>query len=66
MLSCPGPHAPIAESYLSRGIHVVSTTGALDDVRELLDLDDTARGNGVSLVAGAAVAPGLSGLLARF
>ena len=66
VLSCPGPHAPIAESYLSRGIHVVSTTGALDDVRELLDLDDTARGNGVSLVAGAAVAPGLSGLLARF
>ena len=51
---------------VSRGIHVVSTTGALDDVRELLDLDDTARGNGVSLVAGAAVAPGLSGLLARY
>ena len=66
VLSCPGPHAPIAESYLTRGIHVVSTTGALDDVRELLDLDDTARGNGVSLVAGAAVAPGLSGLLARY
>lgn len=66
VLSGPGPHAPLAATYLARGIHVVSTAGALDDVRAMLDLDDTARGNGASLVAGAAVAPGLSGLLARY
>ena len=65
VLACPGPHAPIVPGFLTTGTHVVSTTGALDDVRELLDLDDTARGNGVSLVVGAAVAPGLSGLLSR-
>ena len=56
----------MAAGFLTKGMHVVSTTGSLDDVRELLDLDDAARGNGVSLVVGAAVAPGLSGLLARY
>ena len=47
------------------GVHVVSTSGAVSDVRDLLDLDDAARGAGVTLVVGAAVSPGLSGLLAR-
>src|SRR5262245_61250474 len=66
VLARPGQHASIAPDYLTRGMHVVSTTGVLDDVRELLDLDDVARGNGVSLVVGTAMAPGLSGLLARY
>jgi hypothetical protein len=66
VLARPGPHVELASDYLTRGMHVVSTTGSLEDVRELLDLDDVARGNGVSLVVGAAVAPGLSGLLARY
>jgi hypothetical protein len=66
VLASPGPHAPVATGLLARGSHVVSTSGALDDVRDLLDLDDDARNAGVSLVVGAAVSPGLSGLLARY
>lgn len=66
VLATPGPHAERAAAFIDRGVHVVSTTGGLDDVRELLDLDDAARGNGVSVVVGAAVSPGLSGLLARY
>jgi hypothetical protein len=44
---------------------VISTSGAANDVRELLDLATAAHRSGVSLVVGAAVSPGLSGLLAR-
>jgi hypothetical protein len=50
---------------VQRGIHVVSTSGSVDDVRALLDLDDDARLAGATIVVGAAVSPGLSGLLAR-
>ena len=52
-------------SWSPAGIHVVSTSGSTQDVRELLDLDDVARAAGATLVVGAAVSPGLSGLLAR-
>ena len=38
----PGPHAAAAAELLARGAHVVSTSGAPDDVRELLDLDAVA------------------------
>ena len=65
VLAGAGAHAELAAGYLARGVPVVSTSGASHDVRDLLELDDTARGNGVSLVLGAAVSPGLSGLLAR-
>lgn len=65
VLATPGPHAEAAVGWLTRGAHVVSTSGDLGDVRDLLDLDDDARDAGVGLVVGAAVAPGLSGLLAR-
>ena len=65
VLASPGPHAAAAAALLNRGVHVVSTSGAVDDVRELLDLDAVARANGSALVVGAAVSPGLSGLLAR-
>ena len=60
-----GGHAERAAQLLAGGSHVVSTSGGVDDVRELLDLDDLARANAATLVVGAAVAPGLSGLLAR-
>ena len=59
------PHAPRAAELLAAGVHVVSTSGSVDDVRALLDLDDAARASGVALIVGAAVSPGLSGLLAR-
>jgi len=65
VLAMAGPHAATAADLLRAGVHVVSTSGAVDDVRELLDLDDTARAAGATLVVGAAVSPGLSGLLAR-
>ena len=65
VLASPGPHAHVAAGIVARGIDVVSTTGAPDDVRALLDLDDAARHAGAHLVVGAAVSPGLSGLLVR-
>lgn len=66
VLTTPEPHGPLASDLLARGIHVVSTTGSLGDVRALLDLDDAARSGGAALVVGAAVSPGLSGLIARY
>ena len=61
VLASPGPHAAAAAALLSRGAHVVSTSGDLDDVRELLDLEAVARAHGSTLVVGAAVSPGLAG-----
>ncbi len=65
VLATAGPHAPVAADLVRAGVHVVSTSGAVADVRDLLDLDDEARAAGATLVVGAAVSPGLSGLLAR-
>ena len=65
VLATAEPHVTRAAELLADGIHVVSTSGSVDDVRALLDLDDAARDSGVALVVGAAVSPGLSGLLAR-
>ncbi len=66
VLANAGPHAERAAELLDAGRHVVSTSGDLNDVRELLELDDVARAAGVTLVVGAAVSPGLSGLIARY
>ena len=60
-----GPHAEHAARLVAAGSHVVSTSGSSQDVRELLDLDGAARDAGVTIVVGAAVSPGLSGLFAR-
>jgi len=65
VLASAGSHSAHAAELLAGGSHVVSTSGRLADVREMLELDDVARHAGVSMVVGAAVAPGLSGLLAR-
>lgn len=65
VLTTAEPHVSLADDLLARGVHVVSTTGSLGDVRALLDLDDAARAGGAALVVGAAVSPGLSGLIAR-
>jgi hypothetical protein len=65
VLAGPGPQAAAAARLLPGGAHVVSMSGAPDDVRDLLDLDPVARESGATLVVGAAVSPGLSGLLAR-
>ena len=65
VLATAGPHAPLAAELVAGGTHVVSMSGSIEDVRDLLDLDDDARAAGASLVVGAAASPGLSGLLAR-
>src|SRR5918994_1678341 len=65
VLAVGGDHVAAAARHVQAGTNVVSTSGALDDVRQLVELDDEARANGVSLVVGAAVSPGLSGLIAR-
>ncbi|MCB0979978.1 MAG: NAD(P)-binding domain-containing protein [Acidimicrobiaceae bacterium] len=65
VLCGPSPHAPRAASLLSAGTSVVSVADDLDDVRELLGLDVLARRVDATLLVGAAMAPGLSGLLAR-
>jgi saccharopine dehydrogenase-like NADP-dependent oxidoreductase len=65
VLALPAPHATLARRFLSNGVAVVSMSDDVDDVRDLLGLADLAVDNGVPLVIGAAMAPGLSGLLAR-
>ena len=65
VLAHPAPQAPTAAKFLLAGVPVVSMSDDVDDVRDLLELDPLAVQNGVSLVVGAAMAPGLSGLLAR-
>lgn len=57
-------HVAIAERFVRAGVHVVSTGDDLDDVQALLLLEHLAIANGRSLVVGAALCPGLSGLLA--
>jgi len=66
VLATPGPHAVTASELARAGAHVVCTSGSLADVRDLIELDDLARANGATIVVGAAVSPGLSGLLARY
>ena len=59
------PHATLAAALLQRGVSVVSVSDDLDDVRALIELDDTARSSDATLVVGAGMSPGLSGLVAR-
>ena len=63
VLAHGGPHAPVVPDLLDRELHVVTVGDALDDAAALLDLD--VDGLGRSVVVGAAMSPGLSGLLAR-
>ncbi|MGB0112201.1 MAG: hypothetical protein WBP59_03190 [Ilumatobacteraceae bacterium] len=66
ILTHGAPHAPTALEFLRRGIHVVSVSDDLDDVRSLLDLEDEALAADATLVVGGGTSPGLTGLLARF
>ena len=65
VLSHPAPQAPTAARLLAAGVPVVSMSDDVEDVRALLELAPLALRHGVTLVVGAAMAPGLSGLLAR-
>jgi len=63
VLAHGGEHAPQVPDLLARDLHVVTAGDSLDDAVSLLDVDLS--GFGRSLVVGAAMSPGLSGLLAR-
>ena len=65
ILAVGGRHAAAAAQLGAEGISVVSVADALDDVAELRSLDSLFADRGATLVVGAAMAPGLSGLLVR-
>lgn len=63
VLAHGGEYAPSVPGLLARDLHVVTVGESLDDTAALLALD--VDGLDRSLVVGAAMSPGLSGLLAR-
>jgi hypothetical protein len=65
VLAHGGEHAEMATGLVRRGLHVVTVGDSLDDARALLDVDRVAAETGTTLVIGAALSPGLSGLIAR-
>lgn len=60
-----GTHVDAARRAIAAGAHVVSVSDAVADVEGLLALDGLARTAGVTVVAGAGFAPGLTCVLAR-
>ncbi len=66
VLAQPAEHAQLALRLVQAGASVVSLSDDLDDVRELLALQAEVEANDAVLVVGCGVAPGLSGLLARY
>lgn len=66
VLALPAPHGELASQFLREGTPVVSVSDDLDDLRVLLGLSDLTRRHHVPLITGAGMAPGLSGLLARY
>jgi saccharopine dehydrogenase-like NADP-dependent oxidoreductase len=65
VLAMPRRHRAAAEVALEHGAHVVSVCDDPDEVRGLLSLDAEARERALSVVVGAAFAPGLTCVLAR-
>ena len=65
VLASPGPHAATAAGCCPAGPTSSRRVAPPTTCANLLDLDDAAREPGATLVVGAAVSPGLSGLLAR-
>jgi len=66
VLAHPVEHAPLAQAFALRGASVVTIGDSLDDTRELMALDRDFTSADSTLVIGAALTPGLSGLLARY
>ncbi len=66
VLAHGGPQVRSASKILGLGVPVVSTSDNFDDVRALCELHETAAQHGLSLVVGAGMSPGLTGLLARY
>ncbi len=55
-----------ARPLLQAGCHVVSISDHIDDVKALIRLDQLARRNKTTVIAGAGFCPGLSGLLVAY
>lgn len=66
VLAHPIEHAPLARAFAVRGASVITVGDGLDDIRELMALDRDFAAADSTLVIGAALTPGLSGLLARY
>lgn len=65
VLAHGGEHAHPAAAALDRGAHVVGVGDGVDDTRAQIALGALAAERGASIVVGAAMAPGLGGLIAR-
>ena len=65
VLCHPDRHAPLTEEIASRGASVVTVGEDFDDAQDLVPLGRLFESRGTTLVVGAALSPGLSGLLAR-
>ena len=65
VLAHGGLYAGTAAAVLERGAHVVAVGDDVADTRAQIELAERAAELGVSLVVGAAMAPGLAGLIAR-
>jgi hypothetical protein len=63
VLAHGGGHAGRVTGLLRRDLHVVTVGEQIDDARQLIETD--AHSRGTSLVVGAAMSPGLAGLIAR-
>ena len=62
VLAHGGAHAPLVPTLVGRELHVVTVGDTREDTRRLLDVAVPA---GSTVVVGAAVSPGLSGLIVR-
>ena len=65
LASPAGTHSTLARHFMRSGVPVVSVSGAVADVRGLLELGAEALERGVAVVVGAAFSPGLSCVLAQ-
>lgn len=66
VLAHGGEHAHPAAAALDRGAHVVAVGDGVDDTRAQIALGTLAAEQGSTIVVGAAMAPGLAGLFARY
>lgn len=65
VLAGPSPQVSMARDLLAAGVCVVSTSDDISDCLNLLALSQLATENNATLIVGAALSPGMSGLLVR-
>jgi len=65
VLAHPGPHHAAARALVSRGVSVVSVGDRVADVDSMIRFSASAIGGGATLVVGAGMSPGLTGVIAR-